>query len=116
MSRIGKIRAYMFKMEIDPSSKNITRSYEDFKMHSCSTQDLPLFQKLGNFQDAMRVFRCIDDGQVINFMGDFTKDNQNLFAYDFVKCDKSNKTLNCYNDAELNVRLRDFGGYVLYST
>jgi len=64
----------------------------------------------------MRIFRCIDDEQVFNFLGDFTKDNINLFAMDFVKCDRSNKTLNCYNDEELNVRLRDFGGYFLYST
>jgi hypothetical protein len=72
MSRIGKIKAYMFKIKIDSISKKIDRNYYPFKLHSCSQDDLELFEMLGTYQDVMRVFRCIDSGQVIDLLGDFT--------------------------------------------
>ena len=34
--------------------------------------DLKLFEMLGTYQDVMRVFRCIDEGQTIDILGDFT--------------------------------------------
>ena len=52
----------------------------------------------------------------MDLLGDFTTDNQNIFTFEFEKCDQSNKTLNCYNDTEITKRVRDFGGFVIYST
>ena len=72
MARIGKIKAYMYKLEIDSITKKIERKYVPFKLHSCSQDDLKLFEMLGTYQDVMRVFRCIDEGQTIDLLGDFT--------------------------------------------
>jgi hypothetical protein len=116
MARIGKIKAYMYKIRIDSISKKIERQSIPFKLHSCSQDDLKLFEMLGTYQDVMRVFRCIDEGQTIDLLGDFTKDNQNLFTFEFEKCNQTDKSLNCYNNTEIDRRVRDFGGYVIYST
>ncbi len=59
-------------------------------MHQCNMGDIDIFNKLGQYQSKINLFYCLDKGQKIEFVGDFSQDKQNMLIFEFEKCKDEN--------------------------
>ena len=72
----------MFMMRTDADG-GIIKKKVDLKLHLCNMQDVDLFNELGSYQSKIALFYCLDRGQKIELLGDWSQDNQNIMIWDF---------------------------------